>query len=221
MPRKALIQQARSLQDAGDFAAAEQCLAQAQAASGADLDLIQLREDLRLAQSEHRLMIARRRATSDPHPKAQALVGRLADEHNRVEIEILNMQVERLPGMAEPRVELARRLKRAGNFSGAMQRLDEALRLRPDDPTILIVLGECWQHLRQFGKALEFYEQAVVRSESIAPTDDAAKLARYRAAVLAAALGQADFAREHFRAILVADPDYKDTRERLDKLGPN
>ena len=58
-------------------------------------------------------------------------------------------------------------LKRAGNYSGAIQRLEEAHALaetRADKSLaaeVLLELGECWQHLRQFGKALEFYRQAV------------------------------------------------------------
>ena len=211
----ALLQRAQSLQESGNFAAAEQCLVQAQAASGGDLGVLVLREELRMRQSEQRLAIAQRRAASDPHSKAQALVGRLAEEHNRLEIEILNARAERLPGDALVRIELAQRLKRAGNFSGAIHRLDEALRLHPGESAVLVELGECWQHLRQFAKALDFYEQSAAKVDS---PGELQKLAHYRGGVLAAALGQSDVAREHFRAVLAADPGYKDARERLDKL---
>jgi tetratricopeptide (TPR) repeat protein len=218
---ESLIKQARSLQLGGDFAAAEELLTRAQAASGGDLAVLHLREELRLLQSEHRLAIARRRAASDPHPKTESLLLRLADEHNRLEIEIWNLRAERLPATAEVRVELARRLKRIGNFSGAIQRLAEAQKLSPGNPEMLIVMGECWQHLRQFDKALHFYEQAVARSKSLAPTDEVRKLAGYRAGALSAALGQADPAIGFFESVVAADPEFKDARERLDKLRAN
>src|SRR5262245_1304767 len=189
---ESLIKQARSLQLGGDFAAAEELLTRAQAASGGDLAVLHLREELRLLQSEHRLAIARRRAACDPHPKTETLLLRLADEHNRLEIDIWNLRAERLPAAADVRVELARRLKRVGNFSGAIQRLAEAQRMSPGNPETLIMMGECWQHLRQFDKALQFYEQAVARSKSLAPSDEIRKLAGYRAGLLSAALGQAD-----------------------------
>jgi tetratricopeptide (TPR) repeat protein len=215
----ALLERARRSQDAGDFAAAEACLAKAQSALGGDLSVLAMREDLRIRHAEQRVQIARRRAVSDQHPKAQRLVQRLADEQTRLEIEILNARAERLPGDAGIRIDLARRLKQAGNFSGAVQRLEEALRLKPDEPAALVELGECWQHLRQFAKALELYERATANAQNSA--EAMGKLAHYRAGVLAAVLGQTDAARDHFRLVHAADPGYKDAGERLDKLGPN
>jgi tetratricopeptide (TPR) repeat protein len=215
----ALVRHAQSLRDAGDFAAAERYLAQAQAASGANLSVLVLREDLRIRHSEQRLEVAKRRAASDADAKAQRLVERMMDEHKRLEIEIFNARAERLPAEATVRIELARRLKDAVNFSGAIQRLEEALRLRPDDAAAFLELGECWQHLRQFTKALDFYQRAAATGES--SPDELRKLAHYRGGVLAAALERVEVARDHFHAVLAMDAAYKDTRERLDKLGLN
>jgi tetratricopeptide (TPR) repeat protein len=210
---------ARAMQDAGAFASAEQYLAQAQAASGGDLSLLELREDLRLRQSEQRLAVARRRAAHDEHPKAQSLVGKFEHEHHRLQIEILNIRAERLPQATDVRIELARLLKQAGNFSGAIQRLEEALRQKADDPAALIELGECWQHLRQFAKALGFYEQAIAAAEAHSAASDDAKLARYRAGVLAAAMGETERATRHLAEIVAVDPAFRDAGQRLDSLG--
>jgi tetratricopeptide (TPR) repeat protein len=196
-------------------------LANAQAAAGGDLALLFVREDLRLSHSEHRLAIARRRAEHDTHPKAQSLVTRMETEHNRLEIEILNVRVERQPGAVALRIDLARRLKRAGNFSGAIQRLDEVAKLAPQEPIILCEMGECWQHLRQFAKALDFYREAGRLAKSCGPSDAALLLAHYRAATLLAAMGQVASARISLETIVAADPAYKDARERLDKLAAN
>jgi hypothetical protein len=46
-------------------------------------------------------------------------------------------------------------------------------------------------------------------------------LARYRAAVLATALGNLPDARQWLTEIIANDPSFKDARERLDKLPPS
>ena len=212
------LQLAEALMRGGRFDEADSVLADVQSAAGGDLRVLEERENLQLARSEHRLAVARRRAATDLHPKAESLVARLEDEHHRLEIDIFNLRAERLPRDWSMRLELARRLKRSGNFSGAVQRLAEALALRPDEPAVLIELGECWQHLRQFVRALEFYEKAKAAAEANEPGGEAYKLASYRMAVLAAAMGQREFAREHFRMIVSADAHFKDARQRLDKL---
>src|SRR5262249_49266333 len=140
----ALVRHAQSLRDVGDFAGAERCLAQAQAVTGADLSVLVLREDLRIRHSQQRLEGAKRGTESDLDHRAQRLLERMTDEHKRLEIEIFNARAERLPAEAAVRVELARRLKIARNFSGAVQRLEEVLRLRPGDAEAFLELGECW-----------------------------------------------------------------------------
>jgi tetratricopeptide (TPR) repeat protein len=203
------------------LSSAERDLDRAQAASGGSLSRMQEREELRLASSQQRITIARLRAAHDTHPKAQSLVGRFEAEHLRLETEILHLRSERLPGDWKIRVELARRLKLAGNYSGAIQRLEEANRLQPEEPEILVELGECWQHLRQFAKALDYYHQAVGRAAvegEMRTASESLVLARYRAGVLLAAMGRPDEALAHFTGVVAADPGYKDAQQRLDKL---
>ncbi len=192
----------------------EQSLASRQARGGPLLSILGEREALQLARAEQRLTVALRRANGDPHPKAQSLVARLENEHHRLHIEILHLRCERLPGDWQMRVELARRLKAAGNYSGAIQRLDEALRLQPGNAETRIELGECWQHLRQFAKALDCYQAAIDVAR-----DDNLSLSLYRAGVLAAAMGRIAEARGFLGRLLSAEGAYRDARERLDNLG--
>jgi tetratricopeptide (TPR) repeat protein len=201
---------------------AEELLNNAQSTLGGDLSIRQAIEDLQLAKSQRRLEIARLRAAHDPHPKAQSCVGRLEAEHLRLEIDIFHVRCERFPTDVSLRLELARRLKRVGNYSGAIQRLEEATLGRtasegsaPLMAAAFIELGECWQHLRQFPKAMGFYRRAIDAAD---PTTDDAKLANYRAGVLAAAMNDREQARLHLAAVVAADPAFKDARERLDKL---
>lgn len=222
---------AAALRSQGRLAAAEHHLTQAQHAAGGDLRILALREDLRLAHSQERLAIARARALSDSHPKAQALVGRMEQEHNRLEIDILHVRSERHPDDRPVRLELARRLKLAGNYSGAIQRLEEALA----DPTLAaeanLELGECWQHLRQYDKALEFYRRVIGQTDRAedeaglrggkAPADPPLQplaAALYRLGVLAAAMNDPHEARAALERLVAIDPNYKDARQRLDKL---
>jgi len=192
----------------------ERALAEAQAAGASPLKILAEREGLQLARAQRRLDIARRRAAADPHPRTELLVHRLGDELARLEIEMLHLRSERLPGDWQVRLELARRLKQAGNFSGAIQRLDEAARIQPGEAAVLVELGECWQHLRQFDKALDYYQQAIA-----AAPNSAGPLALYRAGVLASAMGRTGEARQLLARLVAIDPAFRDARERLDKLG--
>jgi tetratricopeptide (TPR) repeat protein len=194
-------------------AADERELADAQAARGADLALFIQRQELRLAQSAERAAIARRRSEHDEHPRAQALVRRLESDHLRLEIEMYAMRAEQFPTDANVRLELGRRLKQAGNYSGAVNVLEEAIKLDPGLAAALVELGECRQHLRQFEQALESYQRAISVAEKGSLED--VLLARYRAGVLAAAMGRLDFAMGLFEAILAVRPGYRDVEGRL------
>ena len=213
-----LLQLARHSQQSGNLNQAEQLYTQAQAALGGDLALLEVRENLRLGKSHQRLEVAELRASHDPHPRTLSLIGRLEQEHLRLEIEIFHLRAERLPENRLVRLELARRLKAAGNYSGAIQRLEEALRSAPHDPALLVELGECWQHLRQFTKAISYYEQAISDSASEPDQLETRQLARYRAGVLAAALGRTASARAHFQELVSCALPYRDARERLASL---
>src|SRR5205085_9910963 len=112
-------------------------LTSAQATGGPLLAILDAREQLQLDRGTHRLAIARRRAASDPHPRAEVLIQRLSHEQLRLEIEILHLRAERSPRDANLRLALARRLKQSGNFSGAIERLNETLMIEPGNPAAL------------------------------------------------------------------------------------
>jgi tetratricopeptide (TPR) repeat protein len=206
------LEVARSLRHQGLWQAADDCLSRALAAAGSDLRVFEEREALRLAHSEQRWAVGSARAVSDPHPKAQALVARLEQEHNRLAIDIFHLRSERHPDDPALRLELARRLKKAGNYSGAIQRLEEARGDAMLAAAVLLELGECWQHLRQFSKALDFYRQAAIEAERNSADNLVSSL--YRIGVLAAAMNRPAEAREALARVLAIDPDYKDARER-------
>src|SRR5204863_8747709 len=82
---------------------------------------------------------------------------------------------------------------------------------------VLIELGECWQHLRQFEKALGFYTQAISAAEA-ANQSDPLHLALYREGTLAAAMQRISEARATLGRLVSLAPDYKDVQERLRAL---
>ena len=214
---QSLLSLARKSHEAGKLEQAEALYAQAQAARGADLGLVAERQRIRLAQSQQRVVVARRRAEHDAHPRAQDLVKRLEQDHIRLEIELLAMRAEQLPTDVGVRIELGRLLKQAGNYSGAVAVLEEAVRLDPRCAAGLIEWGECRQYLRQFEDALACYQRAVEAADT--ESGEVRLLARYRAGVLAAAMGRVKLARGHFEEIVAVSPEYRDVRKRLEMWG--
>jgi len=217
----ASIAEAERLAQQGALIQSEELLRRSLSAAGGGLRLHEALESLQLARSEQRIAIAERRAAHDQHPQAQSLVRRLAAEHNRLEIDIFHVRSERYPGDLSLRLELARRLKRSGNFSGAIQRLEEA---RADERLAgeaLVELGECWQHLRQYEKALDYYRRAIETDERLSVTSTTPRPlvgALYRIGVLAAAMNQPAEAKAALARLVAIEPDYKDARQRLDNL---
>lgn len=203
---------------ARQFDDAERSVAKAQSLAGGDLSVREQAEEVPLARLRHQVAIAQRLAQRDPSPAFQLLLRQWREELGRLEIATLNARCERFPGDKRLTLELAIRLKRIDNFSGAISRLEEIRGIPELQPAVLRELGECWQHLRQFDRALDFYRRAIEASQG--SESDETRLARYRLAVLATSLGKPAEARQELTLILVGDPGFKDARERLDKLPP-
>jgi tetratricopeptide (TPR) repeat protein len=213
-----LLIEAQQAIEGRQFDEAERLLKLASGAGGGDLRIREAWEELSLRQSEHRLTLAREQAAADPaRESAGRLVAQLTEEHARLWLGILHSRSERFPQDKELRLELARQLKRMGNYSGAVQRLEEVRDAGETGPAALIELGECWQHLRQFAKALGFYEQAIAAAAEEHEADRR-HLALYRGAVLAEALGQTTTARGWLEQLVAEAGQFKDAVERLDKL---
>ncbi len=221
---ESLLMLAERRMGATDFDGAETLLAQASAVGGGDLRVREAWETLSLARSERRLQQAREAAERNPDEGARELVVRLLDEHERLALGVAHSRAERFPQDGRLKLDLARRLKRGGNYSGAVQRLEELRRIGGFERTALVELGECWQHLRQFEKALGYYREAIGTEELAGGERDEAEAdvgrrALYRGAVLAEALGRGAEACGWYE-VLVALGGYKDASERLDKLRP-
>ncbi len=201
----------------GRYPEAEKVLATAIEANGVSLQLESQYEDAQIRTSKAKVAIAEQRYASSKTDEAKELVSKLRSDLNRLELEIYQKRCQRFPDRLRLRYDLALRLRRSGNYMEAIKSYDEARK----EPTCAVAatleMGECWQQLKQYSKAMKCYEATIQASGDL--DGDRRKLALYRGAVLAAALKQTDQAKKWFEAVLALDPAFKDASARLDKLG--
>jgi tetratricopeptide (TPR) repeat protein len=201
----------------GHFDEAEAAAAKALSLSGGDLSVREQVEEISLARLKNNVAIARRLVEHNPSPAHQQTLRRWEEELGRLELATLHARSERFPQDAGLKLEVAVRLKRAGNFSGAIQRLEEIAAEHSLRSHVLTELGECWQHLRQFDKALDFYNQAIHAAEE-SNQPQSLHLALYRAGSLAAAMHRTAEAKAWLARLVALAPDFKDAGQRLRQL---
>jgi tetratricopeptide (TPR) repeat protein len=198
------------------YSDAEKAIRQAIKAVGSSLKLQAAYEDAQIKSAKARLAIAEKRASSSKTEEAQELASKLKDELNRLELDIYQQRCQRFPERKRLHYELGLRLRRAHNYREAIKAQDQARQ----DPQCLVAatleMGECWQQLKQYAKALKCYQVAINKSSQI--DGDRQKLALYRGGVLAAAMHRNDEAKQWFTDLLVLDPEFRDAASRLDKL---
>ena len=196
---------------------AEKVLADAIKAIGASLKLELAFEDAQIRSAKARVAIAEQRAASAKSDESMELVSKLRNDLNRLELDIYEKRCQRYPERHRLRYDLGVRLRRSGNFLEAIKAYEVARQDESSRVAATLEMGECWQQLKQYSKALKCYQAAI--SESTELDGDRQKLALYRGAVLAAAVKKPDWARKWFQQLLELDSDFKDAAARLDKLG--
>ena len=201
----------------GQFDEAEAAAAKAMSLSGGDLAVREQVEEIALARLKNNVSIAHRLVEHEPSPAHQQTLRRWEEELGRLELATLHARSERFPQDARLKLEVAIRLKRAGNYSGAIQLLEEIAADHSLRPSVLLELGECWQHLRQFDKGLDFYTQAISAAED-RNQPEPLHLALYRAGSLASAMQRIADAQAWLARLLTLAPDFKDARQRLLQL---
>lgn len=198
------------------YTEAERILRTALEASGNDLRVQELYEDIGLRKARHQVAIAEQRAERDKSEEAQQLHLRMKQELNRLETEVFRKRVERYPAVTTWKVELGVRLKRAGNFAEAIKVLQEARNDARRRGLVLLELGECFQQIKQYKLAMSHYQEA---TEALSERElDLRKKALYRAGVLAMGLEDLDAAEKYLHELAGLDFSYRDVAERLDKI---
>jgi tetratricopeptide (TPR) repeat protein len=202
-----------------DFDRAEQMLQQASAASGGgDLSVRERMEDLQMRRARHQLAIAQKRASSDPGDEAKTLVQRIRSQVNQQELEIYAARADREPKKAEWKYELGVRLKLVGKFRQGLETLQAVEKDRKLRPAVLLEIGECYQHLEEYDRALARYRSAIEAAGKDKEAAETKKRALYRAGVLSTGLRELDQAESFLKDLADLDPEYRDVSARLDKI---
>jgi tetratricopeptide (TPR) repeat protein len=173
-------------------------------------------EDVDILRKKRQLAQAEKRTASEPGEEAQQAVQKLRSELNQLEWETYHNRSQRRPEDREIKFQLGMRLKRLERIPEAMQCFEAAWHSPERRASASLELGECWQRLKQYGKALECYQRSA--NECKEDQRELKKLGLYRAGILASGLQNLDAAERSLAELLEMDPDFRDAATRLDKI---
>jgi len=196
---------------------AQKILSKALDASGGGDQVVRERlEELEIERARRRVELAEQRAAREKTEEAIQLVRQVKADANRLELEIYAARCEQNPSKPGLHFELGLRLKRAGRMNEAIQNLQNAKGDARHKAAVLLELGECFHHIKQYRLAMTHYDHAVQASgEREAETK---KLALYRAGKLAMGLKDLQAAEKYLTELAELDFGYKDVAACLDKL---
>jgi tetratricopeptide (TPR) repeat protein len=185
---------------------ADGLLAKAFELSDGNIDVREKWEDCQL-----RLLKQKIAQTKDPEAKKK-----LQRQHLEKETELYRNRVERYPNILPLKFELGYRYMRLKRFDEAIRELQMARNDPRKKGECVLVLGECFQQIKQYQLAAEHYEAAILEI----PDRDAEnkKRAFYLAGRLALALGNLDVAQKRLTTLASLDFTYKDVSKLLDKI---
>jgi len=193
---------------------AEKLLAKGRQATSNDPRVCQLWEDVTMLRTEKKLALAQKLAQENDTPDARNELKQILAERDQVETDIFVSRCQREPHNAAVRVQLGMRLRRAGKFREACQRLEEALRDAAQRPHAALELGECHRQQGDFKEALRFFRMA--GESSFQPEQlPAKKQALYHAGGVAAKQRMRRLAERYLTELLRLDANYKDAPAML------
>lgn len=198
------------------LAEAEAVFARALEVSGGDQTIRERYEDTQLRRGRQQLVIAEKKAAEEGTEEAVELAKRMKGELNRLEMDVYRSRSERYPTNLNFKYELGMRLKAAGQYSDAIQMLQQARGDSKRKAQVHVDLGECFQHIKQWKLALNNYEEAI---QSLSDRNtDVGKLALYRAGVIAFHQKNRELAEKYLTELAGIDFGYRDVAKWLDKL---
>jgi tetratricopeptide (TPR) repeat protein len=199
-----------------DFAAAEAVLARALEASGGNVQIRERLEDVELRRARQQLEVAEQKFKAEKTEAAEKLLKDMKHDLVSKEIQIYAARCERYPADLAFKFELATRLEKGKKFAEAIKLFQEARGDLKHKGQILMGLGRCFTHIKQYKLALSHFQQAV---EAIPQREvEQSKEALYMAGKLAVHLKDLEAAEKHLAALAGLDFAYKDVSEWLDKL---
>ncbi len=198
---------------------AERLLARGRTATERDPRLEEFAEDVTMLRLAKKVSAGQKDADANDTPAAREALASLVRERDRVEIEIYLERCRRNPTELALRLELGRRLARAGQLDQACERFEEAL---PDAQTrhaAALELGDCCEQMQRRADACRYYR---VAADGPAPPEalDCQSEALLRASRLALGLKLSKVARRYAAWLLQLDPRHQGAAalvERLDR----
>ena len=190
--------------------------------SGNSPDVREMLEDVELDKQKHNIELGKAKAAKSNDATMRENIAALAQDMLKREIEIFTARVERYPKDMNRKFELAIRFMSSQKWSLAIPLLQQA----SQDPRLkgkaLLKLGMCFIKDKKLPMARGQLERAVPDMNFNADPDSFKECHYWLGRVLEQ-LGDKAGAEKHYGEVLVVDYDYRDTRERLEKLqgGPS
>jgi tetratricopeptide (TPR) repeat protein len=208
---------ASHLKETKQFEAAYETMQKALEVSGDDPNVREQVEDYEILLMKYNVDQAKEQAgqagTDEARKQAAALSIQLRDR----QIEVLSARVERYPANLNIKLDLALLLMQLQKWAQAIPLLQRA----SQDPRLmtkaLVALGKCFVYDKKLPLARGQFERAIPGLNPNAQPETF-KECHYLLARVCEELGDQPAAEKHFGEVLVIDYEYKDARERLEKL---
>jgi len=163
------------------------------------------------------LAIAVKRYKADASKENTEQVKRMRSELNRIELERYAELCDRFPQEIPLKFELGKRLKTAGNWSEAAEQFELCKAEKKFAGSAMLEKGDCLRQNNLYQAALAEYEKAI----DTAKTEKEVEIrmaALYLAGRLAEFLKNIIKAEKHYTMLYEFSSDYKDVKQRLDKI---
>jgi tetratricopeptide (TPR) repeat protein len=196
---------------------AREVLNQGLQASGNDVNVREQLEDVELLLLDRNLETAKIDAGQTQDEKARVMVRQLAEELLKQRTEVLVRRVERYPADLGKKYELGLCYMKVQNWPQAIPLLQRATQDPRQKVKALFNLGKCFMYDKKLSLARGQFERAI--PDLNFDTDpDLFKETYYWAGRVVEELKDLPKAEEYYGKILERDYEYKDTRERLEKI---
>jgi tetratricopeptide (TPR) repeat protein len=185
--------------------------------SGNDPGVRELLEDVELARMEANLELAKEAATRDKTDTARNNAAALANEFHKRKLEVVSRRSERYPQDLNLKFELAKLFMHFQKWAQAIPLLQQASKQTRLEPAARVHMGKCFI----YDKKLPLAKGQLERGVAVLTHDADPKLfveAHYLLARVCDELGDKPTAEKHYGEVLVVDYEYKDAKDRLEKL---
>lgn len=186
--------------------------------TGGDTNIRERLEDVQLEVSRNNRDISKKLAAQKPDDaEAQHRAAELARELVLQEISVFRTRVDRYPQDMRMKAELGQRFFQVGKYAEAIPLFQQAVKDTRLEAVVLVNLGKCFLKERKNDLAEFQFKRAVAK---LNPNDHLKALleCHYWLGRLAQEAGRKDDAITHYNEVISLEYDYKDARDRLEKL---